>query len=279
MTVSIIIPVYNEQNHIKACLDAVATQTVAPNQVIVVDNNCSDDTIKIARTYAFVEIVSEQTQGMASARTAGFAHAHGDVLCRIDADSQIAESWVETLQDYFVSHSDTAAVTGVGATPFLPLVRVRTTVFTRLYYWFAQAYFRTPIVWGANMAVRRVWWKQVANHASNPPTNVHEDQDLSLWLAAAGGRIDVVTQMQIQTTEDYRYLPKGLTYWAMLRRTRARHRDNGNIEALGSRRLSVWQVLPRGLFSVMALSVWIAYSVVLFPFDWLRLRSRDRPVA
>ncbi|MDQ3064817.1 MAG: glycosyltransferase, partial [bacterium] len=38
LTLSLVIPVYNEEDHIVACLSAIAAQTVKPLEVIVVDN-------------------------------------------------------------------------------------------------------------------------------------------------------------------------------------------------------------------------------------------------
>lgn len=49
LTLTLVIPVFNEEHQIKGCLDAVASQTVMPDEVIVVDNNCTDRTIEIAQ--------------------------------------------------------------------------------------------------------------------------------------------------------------------------------------------------------------------------------------
>jgi glycosyltransferase involved in cell wall biosynthesis len=46
--VSIVIPVYNEAPRLGACLEAIALQTAAPYEVIVVDNNSSDGTREVA---------------------------------------------------------------------------------------------------------------------------------------------------------------------------------------------------------------------------------------
>ena len=53
LTLSIVIPVFNEQRYIKACLDSIAAQTVKPDEVIVVDNNSTDKTVQIAKKYKF----------------------------------------------------------------------------------------------------------------------------------------------------------------------------------------------------------------------------------
>jgi len=55
--ISIIIPAYNEERYLGRCLDAIAAQSVRPYEVIVVDNNSSDDTAKVAQRYPFVTLL------------------------------------------------------------------------------------------------------------------------------------------------------------------------------------------------------------------------------
>jgi glycosyltransferase involved in cell wall biosynthesis len=64
LSLTIVIPVFNEQNHISACLEAIAAQTAMPDEVIVVDNNSTDKTVQIAKQFAFVKIIKEKRQGV-----------------------------------------------------------------------------------------------------------------------------------------------------------------------------------------------------------------------
>src|SRR5688572_3020117 len=95
-TVSIVIPAYNEENHLRLCLEAVARQTVKPLEVIVVDNNSTDATAAIARSFPFVTLLSEKRQGPQPARDRGYNAAHGEIIGRLDADSIVALDWVES---------------------------------------------------------------------------------------------------------------------------------------------------------------------------------------
>src|SRR3982751_3455353 len=112
MNVSIIIPVYNEEGYLAACLDAVAAQQEKPFEVIVVDNNSTDASHKIAQGYTFVRIIAEKQQGTVFARNAGFEAAKGDILARIDADTRIPKDWVARLTRTFTDEPETAAITG-----------------------------------------------------------------------------------------------------------------------------------------------------------------------
>lgn len=49
LRVSVVIPVYNEEKYIEKCLAALFSQKVKADEIIVVDNNCTDRTIDIVK--------------------------------------------------------------------------------------------------------------------------------------------------------------------------------------------------------------------------------------
>ncbi len=120
LSLTIVIPVFNEEHHIKACLESIACQTIAPTEVIVVDNNCTDRTIEIAEKFNFVRVVSEKQQGRGYARTTGFNAVKTDIIGRIDADSRLDSTWVEEVISVFEAREDVTGVTGIGRVSFLP---------------------------------------------------------------------------------------------------------------------------------------------------------------
>jgi glycosyltransferase involved in cell wall biosynthesis len=87
--ISIVIPVYNEAERIAACLESIAAQTVTPLEVIVVDNNSTDATVSIARSFPFVRVITAKCQGVIHARNRGFNAARGEIIGRIDADTRL----------------------------------------------------------------------------------------------------------------------------------------------------------------------------------------------
>ncbi|MEQ1736474.1 MAG: glycosyltransferase family 2 protein, partial [Rhodoglobus sp.] len=117
-SVSIIIPAYNEQETIRACVVAALDQTVAALEIIVVDNMSTDSTASIVHalqvTYPDAPIIYLQqfeSQGLIATRNFGLNHASGDVLGRIDADSVLEPTWVGEVQRVF-SDPSVAAATG-----------------------------------------------------------------------------------------------------------------------------------------------------------------------
>ena len=63
MKVSVVIPSYNEEKYIGRCLEGIALQIEKPDEVIVVDNNCTDKTVEIAEKFG-ATIIKEKKQGM-----------------------------------------------------------------------------------------------------------------------------------------------------------------------------------------------------------------------
>lgn len=80
VTVSVIIPAYNEEQCLPARPNALAAQTVKPFEVIVVDNASTDKTAEVAARYPFVTVLREPERGRVFARKAGFRHASGTIL-------------------------------------------------------------------------------------------------------------------------------------------------------------------------------------------------------
>ena len=271
LKLSLIIPVYNEERHIAKCLDAVAAQTQMPYEVIVVDNNCSDRTIEIAKEYSFVTVVSESRQGTGFARSKGFNAARGTVLGRIDADSRLTHNWAEVVLQSFEHDPELSGLTGLARSAFLPGInRLKSTFFSRFYYWFAHASFDAITMWGSNMAVRRDAWERVKNSVLDDDPQIHEDQDISIWIAAAGGKILQQNAMLVTVNgQGFRYLPKLLKYSLMFRHTMQIHTKNGNLRSSRLRRVGRLSSLPGRIGSILVWTVGTPLVVLLFPVDFV----------
>lgn len=181
LTLTIVIPVYNEQGYLKACLDSIASQTVKPLEVILVDNNSTDKSVQIARKYPFVKVISEKNQGIGFARNSGFNAAKGDIIGRIDADTKLALDWIDQVLKYFAAHPAASAVTGDCYFYDFPMRRSFHSLHKFIYYRLQKWIAGTEILWGSNMAIQREAWVKVRSICSDN-TNIHEDIDLSLRL-------------------------------------------------------------------------------------------------
>ena len=92
MHLSIVIPAFNEERLIARCLQSIATSLIEnstpafTSEIIVVDNNSTDNTANLARQ-AGAQVVFEPINQIGRARNAGAAVATGDWLLFLDADS------------------------------------------------------------------------------------------------------------------------------------------------------------------------------------------------
>jgi len=109
---SVVIPCYNEENFIGDTLESLCNQvTEASYEIIVVDNNCNDNTVKIASAYP-VKIVHEPLPGICSARQAGTKVARGEIIVSSDADTVFAPNWLENIKLEFERNIDAVAIGG-----------------------------------------------------------------------------------------------------------------------------------------------------------------------
>jgi len=91
MRYSIIVPAYNEERFLPATLQALSRAMAAVpgvGEIIVVDNNSSDDTANVAREHG-ARVVFEAVNQISRARNAGAAMARGPYLVFVDADTLV----------------------------------------------------------------------------------------------------------------------------------------------------------------------------------------------
>ena len=92
-TISLVIPCYNEEAGLKKIF---ANDLSRFDQIVVVDNNCTDDTAAIARASG-CQVVVERIKGYGAAYKCGFAAATGELIVTMDGDNTYPLREVERL--------------------------------------------------------------------------------------------------------------------------------------------------------------------------------------
>ena len=181
-TVSVVIPVRDDAPALRHCLAWLASQTVRPLEVIVVDNGSSDETVDVARSYG-ARVVEEQAVGIPPAAAAGYDAATGDVIGRLDADSRAGRHWVEQVARR-MSDPHLDAVTGWGRFYDLPpgSRRLASLVYLGAYYLLCHLALGHTALWGSSMAVRRTAWREVRDRVHRDDPELHGDLDLAFVL-------------------------------------------------------------------------------------------------
>ncbi len=99
--VSIIIPVYNVEKYLPKCLDSVINQTYKNLEIICVNDDSQDNSLRILEKYAQsderIKIVNRQNGGLSAARNSGLDVAIGDYCYFIDSDDWIELNTIEKL--------------------------------------------------------------------------------------------------------------------------------------------------------------------------------------
>lgn len=109
--VSIILPAYNEEANIIRCLDTISlNNTSYPFEIIVVNNNSTDNTMAALRSLG-VEHHEQPLQGSGPARQMGIEKAKGKYTLLGDADCLYPDSWIEDMIK-LLERNDTAVVYG-----------------------------------------------------------------------------------------------------------------------------------------------------------------------
>jgi len=122
---SAIICTYNRAKYLRPLLESIAANTLQRDayEILVVDNNCTDNTADICREFekdhpqVRFRCVAEPEQGLSAARNRGIREAKGDILVYIDDDAIVDPDYLQAFAEWFAQHPRTMAAGG----PIQPL--------------------------------------------------------------------------------------------------------------------------------------------------------------
>lgn len=98
MSISLIIPSYNQQAYLPDAIESALDQNKYLEEIIVVDDGSTDASLKIAHKYP-VKVISQVNKGLASARNTGIMNAKGDYCMFLDADDILGVNCLEKIQE------------------------------------------------------------------------------------------------------------------------------------------------------------------------------------
>lgn len=185
MKISIVVPAYNEEEYLEACLKSLKNQIEKPYEIIVVNNNSTDKTVEIAKKFD-VKIIKEVRQGRTHARNTGFNKATGDIIARTDADTRVARDWTKRIRQAFEKDPKLLGLSGSAYFDKLP-------TFLQFHTWmitgsskFIKLTMKHDGMMGFNLALRKKAWELVKDEICYDESKVHEDADLAIHIARHG---------------------------------------------------------------------------------------------
>ncbi len=109
MLFSVLVPVYNIEAYVKACVDSVLAQTFRDFELILVDDGATDGCPALCDSFAQkdsrVRVIHKPNGGLVSARQAAMQAARGEYVVHVDGDDWIAPELLEKAVEIIEKHS------------------------------------------------------------------------------------------------------------------------------------------------------------------------------
>jgi poly-beta-1,6 N-acetyl-D-glucosamine synthase len=215
--VSVIVPCYNEAAVLENCVASILSTFYADVEVIVVEDGSTDNTFDIAVRLADsdprVRAIHKANAGKASALNTGIAHAHGEIIITMDADTAFRPNTISYLVGPFADPS-VGAVGGnvkvANKTGLLPRQQaLEYTMGLNLQRRAFAALGCMQVISGAIGAFRRSALIDIGGFSED---TIVEDMDVTVALVAAGYRVEFDSRA-IAYTE----APSSISDWSLQR--------------------------------------------------------------
>jgi N-acetylglucosaminyltransferase len=190
LTLTVIVPAHNEELGLPATLEALARQTIPPEEIIVVDDGSADRTGEVAAAHGATVLTPPRNLGSkARAQNHALPHCDTDLVLAVDADTVLAPDYIEKIKPVF---DDPKVVVAAGNVQ----TRFTRTIWERgrsIEYLFGFHWHR-PIQNGANSPVvcsgccsafRR---EPLVGFGGFPERTIVEDMDFTWSMQIAGHR-------------------------------------------------------------------------------------------
>jgi len=110
MTVSIVIPCYNQAQYLHESVQSALDQTYADIEIIIVNDGSTDNTVEIASTLQqthpdSIYILTQKNQGLSEARNSGIAMAKGNFILPLDADDRLDKHIITRCMDAMIHNN------------------------------------------------------------------------------------------------------------------------------------------------------------------------------
>jgi len=114
--ISVIVPVYNVEKYLPACIESILCQTYSELEIILVNDGSPDKCPEICDEYAKkdsrVKVIHQSNQGLSSARNTGIDNSSGKYIIFVDSDDTIEPTMVEDLYTCVIKYNCSMAACG-----------------------------------------------------------------------------------------------------------------------------------------------------------------------
>jgi hypothetical protein len=196
--ISVVVPVFNDSENLRHCLEALRHSTVRDFEVIVVDDCSADDSARIG-TEAGAEVVrTERQMGPAAARNLGAQSAAAPLLFFLDADVCAHPDTLGQAVSELNEHPEVAAV--IGSYDDSPSEERFISQYKNLFHRFVHqtALREAGTFWTGCGAIRRDVFVSMGGFDTSFKRPSIEDIELGVRMIRAGHKIVLCPNMQVQ---------------------------------------------------------------------------------
>jgi len=180
MKVSLICPIYNEEESVESLIESMISQTKKPDEIIFVDSFSKDKTAEIIkkyiRKYPFIKLIQRKSN-IAEARNIAVEAAKNEVIACTDASSKLDKNWLKEItlpfkdKNISVVSGGYIAVSEGGLEHYISMLTVKP-----MEEWNEETFLPS----GRSIAFKRGAWKKVGGYPENLYTGEDTLFDLKL---------------------------------------------------------------------------------------------------
>lgn len=114
--ISIIVPVYNAEKYLDACINSIISQEYSNLEIILVNDGSVDNSLQVLNKWKLIDnritVIDQKNSGVTKARENGYLKSKGDWICFIDSDDIIPTTSISNLvnsidnQDIVIGHAN-----------------------------------------------------------------------------------------------------------------------------------------------------------------------------
>ena len=94
--ITIYIPAYNAESTITQSIESILDQSIKFNEIIVINDNSTDNTLKKISPFSEVKIINnKKNEGLSACRNLGFENSKNQIIAAIDSDVVLDKYWLE----------------------------------------------------------------------------------------------------------------------------------------------------------------------------------------
>lgn len=182
MTISVVIPAYNEEKYLPLTLKSLQKLDKLPDEVIVVDGDSTDKTPDVAKSFG-AKVVHVPHRGIGFARQQGVLAAKSDIIAFTDSDTVVPTNWLTEIEKS-LSRPGVSGVFGAfrvtdGRWFYKVIINVYQPILNQILYWFG-----IYMAAGQNIA----FWRKLAEKAGGFPAEykIAEDVEMAHRLKKVG---------------------------------------------------------------------------------------------